>query len=247
MGVVNQYQASVYFGATLYDNDGGGACPDLDPSAAGTGRALNNAPAISALIGGASPRGATPTGDSLREVWMEMVANPPPAGSPPIIVLATDGEPQTCEDSGDQAGGRARTVAQAQMAFTAGIRTFVLSVGTNVGQQHLQEVANAGVGMDPATGNAMFYVANNPMQLAMAFDAIIGGVASCDLMLDGDITPAQAAAGLVTLNGMPLTYGTDWTLVGSNIIRLTGSACATLMGSSNPSVSGTFPCGGIVE
>jgi hypothetical protein len=244
-GVVETYQAAAYFGATLYSASSTANCP-VTPTSAG-GRQLNNLGPIATLLNGNNPGGNTPTGDSLMVTWQEMVANPPPANSPPIIVLATDGEPQTCVDFSDQTGGRALTVAQAQNAFNAGIRTFILSVGTAVANQHLQQVANAGVGMDPVTGTAPYYVADNPAQLAMAFDAIIGGVISCDLMLDGDITPAQAAAGYVTLNGMVLVYGTDWTLVGSNIIRLMGSACATLQGSSMPTVAGTFPCGGIIE
>jgi hypothetical protein len=247
--VLGEYEASVYFGATLYAQTG--ACPDLLPSASGTGRALNNRDAIRTLIEANDPDdGGTPTGPSLQATWMDMVANPPPADSPPIIILATDGEPFTCPDNEDNAAGRAESIAAAQAAFAAGIRVFVLGIAPADADElndHLQQVANAGVGQDPDTGTAPYYPASNPAALEAALDAIIGGVASCDLTLDGDITEAQAEAGTVLLNGNPLTYGTDWTLVGMNIIHLEPGACALLQGTPNPTVTGTFPCGTIIE
>ena len=248
-GVVNQYQASAYFGATLYSQTGS-ACPDLLPNAMGTGRALNNAAAIAGLINANGPGGGTPTGPSLMATYMDMVANPPPAGSPPIIILATDGQPYTCPDNQDNPQGQQLSIAAAQAAFTAGIPTYVLGVapsGDGALNAHLQQVANAGAGMDPVTGTATYYPADSPQALAMAFDTIIGGVVSCDLSIDGSITPDQAAAGQVLLNGQPLTYGTDWVLVGDNIIRLTGAACTMLMNTSMPNVTASFPCGGIIE
>ena len=243
-GVVGDYQASVYFGATLYTGSDA-VCTDLVSNA--TGRQLNNLTSIQQVIDANGPSNDTPTGESLRDTYMEMIANPPPAGSPPIIVLATDGEPDTCADGDDEVTGRMYSIQHAQAAFAAGIRVFVLSVGTDVGNAHLQKVANAGAGQDPDTGTAPYYVATSPAALAAAFDAIIGGVASCDLVLDGDITVSQAEAGTVLLNGSPLMYGTDWTLVGMNTIHLEPGACEILQSTSNPTVTGTFPCGSIIE
>ena len=247
--IVGDYQASVYFGATLYSQQDS-SCPDLAPGAAGTGRDLNNQPAIAALIAANGPGGGTPTYESLQATYMEMLTNPPPADSPPIIILATDGDPFLCPDNDDTTlnMARANVVATAAAAYAAGIRVFVLGLSVNdQTDAHLRQVANAGVGQDPATGTATYYPADNPTALADAFDAIIGGVASCDLVLDGDITEGQAAAGTVLLNGNPLTYGTDWTLVGTNTIHLEAGACMTLQNSTNPTVTGTFPCGTIIE
>jgi hypothetical protein len=246
--IVGNYQASVYFGATLYSETDAG-CPDLTPSAAGTGRALNNQPAIADLIEANGPDGGTPTYESLEATYMEMVANPGPADSPPIIILATDGDPYICPNvEGSIPEARMRVVQTAQAAYAAGIRVFVLGLSVNSAtDEHLRQVANAGAGQDPVTGTAVYYPADNPTALAAAFDTIIGGVASCDLVLDGDITEAQAAAGTVLLNGSPLMYGTDWTLVGMNTIHLEPGACEILQSTSNPTVTGTFPCGTIIE
>ena len=52
--------------------------------------------------------------------------------------------------------------------------------------------------------------------------------------------------GTVMVNGMTLTYGTDWTLVNGNIIRLLGSACTALKSTPNPMVSASFPCGSVI-
>ena len=52
--------------------------------------------------------------------------------------------------------------------------------------------------------------------------------------------------GTVTVNGMMLQYGVDWTLVGGNVIRVQGAACNSLKNTPNPSVSATFPCGSVI-
>jgi hypothetical protein len=41
-------------------------------------------------------------------------------------------------------------------------------------------------------------------------------------------------------------YGTDWTLVGGNTIRLQGAACDALKNSANPVVTASFPCGTVI-
>lgn len=246
MGVITDLEASAYFGATLYY--AGNSCPTL--TSVSTGRVLNNAGAIRTLLNGNGPESGTPTGESLRNTYQEMLANPAPAGSPSILVLATDGEPDMCADGNDINTGRATTVTNAQAAFAAGIRVFVLSVGTGVANSHLQEVANAGVGLAPNTGPpnaAPYYVANSPAALTAAFESIIGGVVSCELDLDGSVQPDQGATGTVTLNGNRLTFGTDWELVDGNTIRLLGAACAMLNSTTNPQVSASFPCGSIVD
>jgi hypothetical protein len=45
---------------------------------------------------------------------------------------------------------------------------------------------------------------------------------------------------------MMLMYGTDWTLVNGNIIRLLGQACTNFKNSTNPMVSASFPCGSVI-
>ncbi len=74
--------------------------------------------------------------------------------------------------------------------------TFVISVGNEVGQDHLRAVANAGQGLalDVDTTNR-FYLANNQADLATAFDAIVSGVRSCVFTLNGTVDASHADTG----------------------------------------------------
>jgi hypothetical protein len=107
-------------------------------------------------------------------------------------------------------------------------------------------MANAGAGVQAGQPNAKYYVSNTPADLTTAFNSIIGGVVSCELMINGSVDPNQAAGGTVTLNGMTLQYPTDWTLSGPSTIKLLGAACDTLKNSASPVVTATFPCGTVI-
>ncbi|MBP6632772.1 MAG: VWA domain-containing protein [Kofleriaceae bacterium] len=244
-GVVRTFQDRVYFGASLY-YDNGPTCPSLD-SATG-GRALNNLSAIETLVAVDPPGGnLTPTGPALEMANAELQANRPPADSPPYLILATDGEPGVC-DSGD-GDAKARVLAAATDAHNAGIPVFVLGVAVSATTRtHLQQVANVGQGLAATTSpGAPYFQADNPAQLSAALESIVGGVASCDLAVDRNINPAQAAQGIVIVNGVPLAYGTDWELVGDNVIRILGQACVNVRGMTDPQVQATFPCGAVVD
>jgi len=239
-GVVTKLQAEAYFGASLFSSDD--PCPRLYS----VPRALNDRNSIASLINSQNPSGNTPTGPSIDQVVADFAANPPPTGSPPAIVLATDGLPNTCTNGNDTTTGKMLSVAAAKAAYSAGIRLFILGVGTGIADQHLQDMANAGAGVQTGQPNAPYYLANSPQQLTDAFAQIIGGVVSCDLMISGNVDPATAQDGTVTLNGMMLIYGTDWTLVNGNTIELLGAACTTFKNSANPVVDAAFPCGSIL-
>ena len=94
-------------------------------------------------------------------------------------------------------------------------------------------MANAGV--RPDRRNAPYYTANNPAALVTAFNTIINGVISCDLTINQQVDPATAPNATVTLNGMTLTYGTDWTLDPNGMtIHILGTACTTLKNDAEP-------------
>ncbi len=233
-GVVTDLETKAYFGSHVYycnNND--------DPTLLSVPRALNNAAAINTSITGFTPGGNTPTPTAINDVVATFTANPPPAGSPAAIVLATDGEPNQC-GGGDT---RPQSVAAAAAAYAAGIPVYVLAINQN--STHFQDMANAGQG-DPAGVTVPYFPVSNATQLAAAFQTIINGVISCDLALTSSIDAQAAMQGTVTINGVPLTYGTDWTLVGGNTIHLEAGACATLKAATNPMVSATFPCGAVI-
>lgn len=233
-GVVTQLESKAYFGSQLYTCNGTNLDTIVVP------RALNNAAAIRTSIDGTGPGNNTPTHAAIDAMVATFTAMPPPAGSPPVIVLATDGLPNSC----DNGGGTTATVAAAAAAYAAGVPLYVLAI--NQTSSHFQDVANAGQGWMNGQPNVTYYPVTNAAQLEAAFQTIINGVISCDLSLTATIDDAQAMNGTVVVNGVTLTYGSDWTLVGGNVIRLVGQACTDLKNSANPIVSAQFPCGSVI-
>lgn len=247
-GVVTQLQDKAYFGHNQYtcSNNNNNSTLVLKETA----RALNNAAAIDAQLDLGKPNNSfnTPTHAAINAMVARFQATPPPAGSPPVIVLATDGEPNSCGTGPGANGGRQQSVDASAAAFAAGIPVYVLAIATG-NNNHFQEVANVGQGapQNASGANAVkYYPVNNAAELQAAFQTIINGVISCDLSLTSSIDAGQAMNGTVTVNGMQLTYGSDWTLVGGNVIRLQGAACDALKNTPNPMVSATFPCGSVI-
>ena len=240
-GAVMAQQANVYFGLALFASD---EAPCLTMTGYTAPRALNNATAINTLIVNHPPNGGnTPTADAITQVTADFALNKPPAGSPPIILLATDGEPNSC--TGDD--GVASSLIAIGLAYSAGIKTYIIGLA-GLETTYLQEVANVGTGQNEITGTAKYYTANNPTQLASGIQTIINGALSCTLTIDGTIDPSQAASGTLTLNGMTLTYGTDWMLGANGMsIQLLGTACTTLESSTNPQIDASFPCGAVIQ
>lgn len=242
-GVVTQLQGKAYFGAMIYYTvrEPNPVCPLLTTLP----RALNNADSIRQALATDPTYSWTPTAKSLHAAADTFTANPPPAGSPKFIVLATDGFPSDCDGPGPQE--KLRTVEEAQRAYNMGIRVIPLSVADAIDDEHLQEVANAGAGVTAGMPNAPLYRGNTPADLKADFDAIIRGVVSCDVTVNGSVTQEQASYAEVLLNGRPIQFNVDWQLIGDRTIRLLGTSCSELKSSPNPTVNGTFPCGVVIE
>lgn len=256
-GVVKQLEAQVRFGIALYTSlDGSSGTEGLEGEAAGTcpmlaktEPALNAFATIQSLYGSKSPQDDTPTGAAITKVAQELAARS--EIGPKIIVLATDGLPDSCanpdpaEDSAEATAAREESVGAARSAFLAGIRTYVISVGPEVTQSHLQDLANAGAGLMGGTQNAAFYRALSPQELVSAFDQIIGDVRSCTFTLDGEVDPNRSQDGKVTLDGRELGPQ-EWSLTGTSTIEILGSACEELLSGTHV-VRADFACAAIVN
>jgi hypothetical protein len=243
-GIVKRLEGEVRFGLNLYTSingfANGGTCPLLST----VNPAINNFAAMDAVFAPARPVEDTPTAESIAAVT-EQLRNVTEPG-PKIIILGTDGLPDTC-DKPDPEEGQAVTVAAAQAAFAAGIRTFVISVGDDVGEEHLEDMANAGVGLDPAgTEQAEYWVALNADSLVNAFDQIIGGVSGCQFTLEGEVDRSREADGKVALDGRELEVGSDWRLVDGKTIEILGAACDAIQSGDDHQVAAVFPCGAII-
>lgn len=242
-GLVTRLDADVRFGAIMYTDDPDWlGCPDVATQPV----TLPSVGNIRSLYVN-TPAGNTPTGDSIAYVVAQRATLFDEAATtgPEIMLLATDGEPGTCADGADIVGGRALSVSSTADAFAAGIRTYVLSVGTEVANAHLQDVANAGVGHTAGTADAPYWVATDATELRTALASIASGALPCTVELMGRIDPARACEGTVTLGPDALACGTDWHAIDETHIGLSDSTCARLRSTTDDLV-GMFPCDVVV-
>jgi hypothetical protein len=249
--LLKKLDTSVRFGMTLYTSSGGfggtpgnpaRACPELKR----VGIQLDNFPAMSSMLTENGPQGDTPTAESVDEMVRTLVAFQ--EEGPKSIILATDGDPDTClkpnpDNNADRNAAKAQSVAAVQHAYEAGIQTHIISVGNQVTASHLKALAVAGKGGDTT---AQAYTALDTSALVAAFDAIIGSVRTCDFTLEGTVTPSNAPRGKVVLDGQALTFGdaNGWEMPDDQTVRLRGTACEQVQADA-AGVSMKFPCDAI--
>lgn len=242
-GVVRQLQDQVRFGLSLYTSNhgfAGGECPMLTEQSV----ALGNYAALEQLYSDNSPQGDTPTGESLGAVAAELALVSEPGDK--AIVLATDGEPDNCTDAdAHDETSQQMSVDAASAAFAEAIRTYVIAVGSDVSDAHLQDVANAGTGVTSGP-DSPFWKANDKAGLIDAFNTIIQGVRSCVFDLNGSVSDGAKNDGKVRLDGTLLTQDdpAGWRLTSPSQVELTGAACDAIK-SGDHDIKITFPCGSI--
>lgn len=253
--LVPRYERQVRFGLTLYSavapsgsKTVEGTCPRLTTVAP----ALDNAEEITSVLQPADVLDETPTGDSVRAVIPSLLAVQ--SNDPKAIIIATDGEPDSCANANPSTtaeadAARAASVSAVRDAYAQGISTYIISVGEGtVSEAHLQAMANAGLGVQAGQPNATIYPAGNPAALSAALSSIVGGTLSCTVTLQGQIlNVANACGGTVTLNGRALRCNDadGWRAKDATHIELTGSACTEFLGSRS-ALEAVFPCDGII-
>lgn len=232
-GVVRVLANEVRFGISLFNNPGD-QCPTMQTVAP----ALRNAQAIDELYAPLRPAGDTPTGMALQSLIPTLAGEP----GPRFIVLATDGLPDTCEVPNPDGlpAAREAAVAATRTAFEQGIVTYVLSVGPDVAEDHLQAVANAGLGLPEESQEAApYFVALDPAELVAAFDEIMNDVRYCTFsfadidMIGGEGEGYELVGARVTVDGAVLTQGVDWQMVGDDTVQLLGPACDQVLDGSH--------------
>lgn len=243
--LVKKLEGSVRFGMSLYTSEGGfggGDEPKECPILTSVGIGLDNFSEISSVlkVEANGPRGDTPTAESMARVAAELTAFS--EEGPKSIILATDGDPDTCADplANNDEGSKELSVAAVEAAYAAGIPTHVISVGNQVTASHLKALAEAGAGGDPS---AEAYTALSTAALVDAFSEIIGSVRTCDFTLAGTVKAGSASLGTVVLDGEPLVFGSadGWEMPDESTVRLLGQACETVQEDAS-GISMTFPC-----
>lgn len=256
-GLVQRLQADVAFGLILYTGPDNGqvggptpqptsVCPYLTPNQVLVG--VNNFANIEQEYQPVDMPdgwfGSTPTGESLAMVTQALMAWTDP--NPKIVILATDGEPTTCADSGTPGTPEARdaSLLAAQQAYAAGIVTYVVGIAAadTALQDHLNQLARAGQGQDPATGTAAHYPANSSAELEAALNTIINGERGCIFDLQGTIE-GDASSGTVLIDGAPVAYDATngWHQTSPTQVEFVGTACETLK-TGDRQIQMTFPC-----
>ncbi len=248
-GIVTRLDARIRFGLSLYSarsalgNDGGppiGACPLLTT----VSPALDNLDRIRATYADAVPIEDTPTGDAIDETRARLAGSFSPAEGPTIFVLATDGEPDRCEEL-DPQNGQEEAIDAARRAFDAGVRTFVISLADEeLSRRHLQDMANAGAGRLAGDAPARFWEARDVRALRTALDDIVRTEVACVLTLGRSVDPERACAGMVLLNDRPLVCDDPdgYRPVDATRIELDGAACEELTEMPDSTVQAFFPC-----
>jgi hypothetical protein len=268
-GFVPTLETQIRFGLSMYTGplmSGGGAPPPPRGGSGGAGGgtatgtggtltecpilagvpiALNNFAQISAIYTATEPLGNTPTGASIAAIAPQIQAlDPALFPGPRVIVLATDGEPNTCTSLTDNTEGRRLSEEAIQAAYDAGIQTFVISVGDDVGEDHLRRIANLGQGFPVNDRTERFYPANDPSELAEAFTTIINGIRACVFDLNGTVMVSSASQGRVTVDGVALTYmdPNGWHLNGNGQVVVDGEGCQKIQQGAQ-GIDIWFPCG----
>lgn len=228
--LVTNYASQMRLGATFFAADNNCAAGTVNPIAP------NNGAAIDTMVANHSPGGNTPTAVTLDAVIASnQLADKTRAN---YVVLATDGLPN-CGDV--DVTSRIKKLYNA----TPSVKTYVIGVGadTNTNPTLLNSWADAG--HTARTGNTHYFQTNSPQDLKAAFDAIVGGIVSCDFkMMQSAPDPTLIT---VTENGTPISPSptVGWTFDAStNTVTLHGAACDALKSNANTKVGVQYGCPG---
>ncbi len=265
-GVVASTQAGVSWGLSLFPADD-------ECSVAGVEVAVAPAsgPAIATLLGTQQPGGGTPTRAALDAGRAYLAARPTP--NPKYLLLATDGQPTcgtgcscppdappcgpsmcdypgfgcgpACDPSGQGffAPDDAAAIAAAQASAAAGIRVFVVGLGTGpMEEATLDALARSG-GTPRPGGPPSYYPATGAAELQSALSSIAGQIASCSYALTAP--PPDPAQVTVTVGGVavPRDAQNGWDLsADQRSIVFAGSACRMLQSQASLDIRATFGC-----
>lgn len=251
-GVVPKLQGLVRFGLAVY-----GTAPQCPLPLGTIDPALDNFPAIRSGLPFGPPGLTTPTGVALDQV-VDLLPDPKAAldtaVGPQIIILATDGDPNSCDPPplfGAPITDYGPSIQAAIKAQNKNLRMYVISVGQDAAAAHLQEMANLGAGLGQFDSpGAEVYYPEDPVALATTLEKLIGEELSCELELEGKgVKLGSECMGTVTLNGQELECnGADgWSLLDSKTLALQGASCESYKSASDAMLHANFPCDLLVE
>ncbi|HJK96545.1 MAG TPA: hypothetical protein RMF84_04950 [Polyangiaceae bacterium LLY-WYZ-14_1] len=256
-GIIRRLDGIVPFGVSLYtyeDDLPASQCPVIRE----VGIQLGAAEELADLFRDEPPPefGETPTGDSIAAIRAALPVDE--LEGPVVFVVATDGAPDRCENpDAHDADSRRESIDAVQAAHAAGIDTFMISLA-NVGQRHMQDMANAGVGLPVLDEGqrypddaelAPFYDPQDTGELADDLTEIVTGAVSCELEVDGELIVDRACEGTLEVDGEAVPCdqpGGGWRAVDDGTLELLGSLCDDFRAGRIASVRGVFPCDTVI-
>lgn len=232
-GVVPRLQSSIQFGLsfyTSYNGSAGGACPVLSEVTAAT----ENVEAIRQLYDVTSPGDDTPTGAAIQQVVSRLEGAPHPG--PRVLLLVTDGDPDTCAQP-DPQNGQQEALDGAARAHAAGIDVYVLGVSLDISGDKLQQLANAGQGKRTdarwgvdADAARPYQASSSVAELTQQLQQILERVPLCEVQLEREVEAAELGPGSVTLDGqrLELNAPNGYRLKDARRLEIVGAACESL-------------------
>jgi Mg-chelatase subunit ChlD len=265
-GIVTKLESVVHFGMSIYSNND----PMMCPATVNVEPAPKNFMAISGAYPAIETGGGTPTGEALQKVVDSLpdytaIGPDAKASAPPIIVLATDGEPNGCANGvvcnwvdwancltqlltslANAAPTYDTTLAAVRAAKAKGIQVWVVSLADGLNTiPGLQRTANIGAHLaEDANPGATIYSPQNPDELVGTLSKLIGDVVSCEVELEGVLVVDRACEGTVEMNGRPLDCNDadGWKPLDTKRIEITGSACERFKSDPSILLDARFPC-----
>jgi hypothetical protein len=249
-GLVRQLDSIARFGLTLYwktrgsTSRDGSMCAETDDVAFSQALGATTGE-IATTFSSNAPDGYTPTAEAIQSVTASLSDSPPPEG-PTVYLLATDGQPNGCDEN-EENEDQNNSVSAVKDAFELdpSVETFIL--GVSFDDSHLQDLANAGQGV---TSGARLWTADSVQELQIALAQIVEQNIPCTVKLtDGQIDIVQACDGKVTLNDQELVCNNTtrgWQALDGTTIELMGSACDDWRGGS-ADLKAVFPCYVVVQ
>jgi hypothetical protein len=227
--LVTNYDSEMRLGAAIFSSDGNCGATNIDvPLAAAAGST------VLGKLNASGPNGNTPTAAALDTVIGKGMVNDP--GRANYVVLATDGEPN-CTDV--DVTKRITTL----YSGTPSVKTFVIGMGDGTASDPTLLNSWADAGHTARTGATHYYQTSSPADLKAAFDAIVGGIVSCDFKMMQ--TAPDPSLIRVTENGTVLSpsptngYSFD---ASTNTVTLTGAACTMLKTTPSTKVGVVYGC-----
>lgn len=229
-GLVPRLGDAARFGLAFYTSlDGflGGTCPMMDY----TSPVLGDVDRLRQAFDGTFPLfdGDTPTGEAILEA-LDWLDEDNPTG-PRYLVLITDGEPDTCAQP-DPQNGQQEALQAAREAYDRGVEMYIVGVSSDVGESHLQQMANVAQGVragaqwgqDPDAVEPIVASEQDDV-LASQIQGALGDVRTCTIAL-GDAVDLEGRF-VVTLDGEevpPSEYAIE-----DRQLVLSGGACAQVL------------------